>query len=62
MKYVQAELLKRACVKESLHGPADFLFAGLSVRSSDTSTQRFYSNPLSFEETSGSIPLVSKCK
>lgn len=26
IKYVQAELLKRAHLKESLHSPADFLF------------------------------------
>lgn len=54
MKYVQAELLKRAYMKESLRGPADFLFAVLSVHS-NTSTQRFHSNTHSFEETSGSI-------
>lgn len=52
MKYVQAELLKTAYIKESLHGPEDFLFAVLSVRSSNTSTQRFYSSTDSFEETS----------
>lgn len=33
IKYVEAEILKRAHLKESLHGPVDFPFAVLSVYS-----------------------------
>lgn len=42
--YVHAESLKRIYLKKEQQGPADLLFAMLSVHSSNTSIQRFYSN------------------